>query len=110
MNLSTATALVDRRGDVRVVVASERRHRTGSADPHGARCGVQDGTAFVTLRTRLVIGLALVSVVLGLVVLLVPRAVERAQIRQLDRQLVSVSPRATREVHGTGGGSVHMRP
>lgn len=54
----------------------------------------------MTLRTRLVIGLAMVSVVLGLVVLLVPRSVERAQIRQLDRQLISVSPRATLEFGG----------
>jgi two-component system OmpR family sensor kinase len=37
----------------------------------------------------------MVSVVLGLVVLLVPRTVERAQISELDRQLGGVAPQAT---------------
>ncbi len=49
----------------------------------------------MTLRTRLLVGLALVTVVLGLVVLLVPRTVERAQISELDRQLRGVTPQAT---------------
>lgn len=49
----------------------------------------------MTLRTRLLAGLAMVGVVLGLVVLLVPRTVERAQVSDLDRQLGGVAPQAT---------------
>jgi hypothetical protein len=37
----------------------------------------------------------MVSAVLGLVVLLVPRTVEQAQISELDRQLDGVAPQAT---------------
>jgi two-component system OmpR family sensor kinase len=54
----------------------------------------------VTLRTRLVIGLAMVGVVLGLVVFLVPRTVERAQISEVDRQLRGLAPQATQQFGG----------
>jgi two-component system, OmpR family, sensor kinase len=68
----------------------------------------------VTLRTRLAIALVLVAAVLGLVVLLVPRAVERAQIDQLDSQLAAVVPIARGQVPGPrpvgGSGPVPQGP
>ncbi len=46
----------------------------------------------MTLRGRLAVALAVVTVVLGLVVFLVPRAVRQAQLDQVDNQLGAAMP------------------
>jgi two-component system OmpR family sensor kinase len=66
----------------------------------------------VTLRTRLKVALALVAVVLGLVVLFVPRAVERAQLEQVDNQLEAALPiaRGQMDIPPPPGGPVAAPP
>ena len=66
----------------------------------------------MTLRTRLKVALALVAVVLGLVVVLVPRVVERAQLEQIDNQLRAALPVARGQFDGPppGTASIPSRP